>query len=67
MPLVKHKEGLVKILAPDDVDKCVYYPCRAQGDFRLVALNDKDEYVFEYKNICSKHLIFAFIDFLEEP
>lgn len=64
--IVKHKEFSFKVLAPDNFAKCQYVFCKEQGDFAVVAKNDRDEFICEFRNICDRHIIMAFIDALGE-
>lgn len=64
--IVKHKEFEFRVLACNLALKCQYYPCKKIGNFHIIAKNDRDEFIYEYRNICDKHIIFAFIDALGE-
>lgn len=60
------KEFEVKVLSPNTLNRCEYNRCKDDGNFALTAKSDRDIYIFHYRNICEKHIIYAFIDALTE-
>jgi hypothetical protein len=56
-------EYSIKVLAPETADQCDYIRCRKRGTWRLVAVDDKDQSIFEYEyeNICGVHLVIEIV------
>jgi hypothetical protein len=66
--VIKHAELNIRILAPDGEGKCIYGVCKEHnGDWHIIATDDRDHYIFDIPSVCERHLIFAMIDAVTEP
>lgn len=66
---VKHAEYSIFISAPWDKGPCQYgvdlvYPvnCQNDGSFAVKFLDDRDQVIHQYPNICEAHLVLVVLD-----
>jgi len=68
---VKHAEYSLIVLAPWVRGQCQYgfdqvFPvnCKNDGDFALKIVDDRDNVIKQYTNICSSHMLLAIISWV---
>jgi hypothetical protein len=64
--IIPHKEFSFSVLACNESHRCLYQGCKRNGDFHIIAKNDKDQYITDFPNICDMHIIHVFIETLSE-
>lgn len=59
---MKHNEYTIVIHAPTDKDRCHYgvglsHQCHNDGSWAIRIVDDRDNILWQYNNICEAHLI----------
>lgn len=68
---VKHAEYSIVIQAPWSRGLCQYgidhfYDCKNDGSFAIKVLDDRDQILTQYSNICEAHLVIVVLAQLTE-
>jgi hypothetical protein len=68
MRLPKHEEYTIHVRSPYMPSQCLFaidgtgYHCHNDGEFALTIINDRNEIMLQYANICGAHMLITILD-----